>query len=99
MKPSEYEVPADKWYDWKGVKRPERVGHLTEEDLEEKLRTNLQGHVCEWRQNGAEIFCDVGEYRHGKRIGSQVRLAGTGDGGEPVLVPVGAILRSDVETD
>ena len=27
-----YEVPGDKWWDWKGVKRPERQPNMTEEE-------------------------------------------------------------------
>jgi hypothetical protein len=86
----------DKFYTSKGVKPPERTAHMTEEDLEAMLAKHLEGHKCEWRQNGAEIFCDTGDFEHGRRIGTKVRLAGTDDNAQPVLVPVGPILRKDV---
>lgn len=96
MKKHNYEIAGDKWYDWKGVKRPERQPHMTEEELEQALQTNLKGHVHEWYQKGSEIACDIGNSVHGKRIGTSVRLAGTGPDGEPLLVPFGPIHRSDV---
>lgn len=86
----------DKWYDWKGVKRPERTSHgITEEDIDEILAENLKGHKCVWTQKGSEIFCEEGEYTHGKRIGANLQLKGTGKKGEPLLGPVGAILRDN----
>lgn len=77
----------DKFYQWKGVKGPERQSSgMTEEDIDEKLKNNLKDHKCEWKQRGPEIFCETGAYEHGIRIGTQKRLAGTGKGGEPLLV-------------
>lgn len=100
--PMEYNPEAeDKWLKWKGQKPATRIGHGLHDDDEEiaqKLADNLAGHRCDWRQNGSEIYCEAGQYRHGKRIGTRVRLAGTDENGEPVLVPVGAILRSEVES-
>lgn len=95
-KQHKYEVPGDKWYDWKNVRRPERTAHLTEEEMEVAFQENLKGHVHEWYQRGNEIACDMGSSVHGKRIGTGVRLAGTTPDGEPVLVPIGPILRSEV---
>ena len=92
-----YEVPTDKWYDWKGIKRPERQPNMTEEEMLETFKANIEGHICDWRQSGAEIQCDIGGSVHGKRIGSKLRLAGTTPEGKPVLVPMGAVLRTDVE--
>lgn len=89
---------VDKWFEWKGVKPPERQPHLTEEELEAKLAENLQDHKCEWIQRGNAIECDQSsQYTHGKVIGVNVRLAGTDENGKPVLVPIGPILRKDVE--
>jgi hypothetical protein len=82
-----YQDPSDKFYQWKGVKGPERVSSgMTEEEVDEKLRTNLKDHKCEWTQRGNEIFCTTGAYEHGIMIGTKKRLQGTGKGGEPILV-------------
>lgn len=89
------EHPDDKFYKWKGVKPPERNPHLTETELREILSDNLTGHVCEWQQEGATIFCEAGDFTHGKHIGPHKRLAGTQDG-KPILVAVGPIYRKDV---
>jgi hypothetical protein len=86
----------DKFYISRGVKPPERTAHITEDELREALALNLEGHRCDWQQNGAEIFCDIGNFEHGRRIGTRVRLAGTDANSQPVLVPVGPILRKDV---
>lgn len=95
----EYENEAeDKWYKWKGVKPPERTAHATEEEIRDILATRLKDHKCVWKQNGAEIYCDVADFEHGQRIGPNLRIAGVSPNGEPVLVPVGPILRSDVES-
>ena len=92
-----YQVPGDKWYDWKGVKPPERVPNMTEDEMYETFKANIEGHICDWTQNGSELRCDIGGSVHGKRIGSSLRLAGTTPEGKPVLVPFGRVLRSDVE--
>lgn len=93
----QYEVPSeDKWFKWQGQKPPERNVHMTEEEMEAKFATNLKNHACDWKQNGAEIYCEEAGFEHGKRIGVKLRLAGTDEKGEPVLVPVGPILRSEV---
>lgn len=90
----------DKWFKWKGAKPPERRSHnIREDEIDGLLAENLKDHVCDWKQNGAEIYCDVGKYEHGKRIGTRVRLSHTDEKGAPVLVPVGAILRKDVQGD
>lgn len=91
-----YEVKGDQWYDWKGVKRPERVPNMTEEEMAEAFANNLKEHKCEWRQVGNAIECEAGKYVHGKTIGTAQRLAGTTPEGEPVLVPFGAIYRTEV---
>ena len=89
-----YEVKGDQWYNWKGVKPPERQPHMTEDEIDEALANNLKGHKCDWRQNGAEILCDIGMSVHGKHIGPKVRLDGTNENGTPILVPFGPILRT-----
>lgn len=91
-----YEVKADNWYQWQGQKPPERNTHLTEEEMQEKFAENLANHNCEWKQNGAIVYCDVAEFEHGKNIGIKLRLAGQDENNQPILVPVGPILRSQV---
>lgn len=83
-----YKVKGDEWYTWKGVTPPERITHLTEEEVQEKLASNLAKHKCQWKQYGGEIRCDVGEYTHGKRIATNLILKGTGSKGEPLLEPI-----------
>lgn len=79
----------DKWYLYKGVKPPVRQSHgMTEDNIDEKLRTNLKDHHCKWHQVGPEVYCEEGSYRHGFMIGTMKRLTGTGAGGEPLLVDV-----------
>lgn len=83
----QYSVPEDKWFEIKGVRPPERIPHMTEEEREqlmEKARTN---HHCQWQQRGPEIFCNSGENRHGKRIGTHQRLTGQTVAGLPILKP------------
>jgi hypothetical protein len=69
---------------------------MTEEEMEQMFQENLKGHTHEWYQKGNEISCDMGSSVHGKRIGTGVRLAGTTPDGEPILVAIGPILRTDV---
>ena len=95
-KPYNYKLKSDAWYDWKGVKPPERVPNMTEEEMAEMFANNLKGHKCEWVQNGNAIECQAGTYVHGKRIGTSVRLAGTSPEGEAILVPIGPIYRDEV---
>lgn len=89
----------DKWYKWKGQKPPERTSHnITEEGIDELLSKNLAGHSCDWKQKGNIIYCEEGEYEHGKRIATNLRIAGTKPDGMPLLVPIGAVLRKDVDS-
>lgn len=88
---------VDKWFQWKGVKPPERQPHLTEEELTQALEDNMADHVCDWLQKGNAIECDASpNYTHGKIIGVHQRLAGTDEQGKPILVPIGPIYRKDV---
>lgn len=89
-----YQVKSDDWYKWRNVPPPERVPNLTEDEVSQALQDNLKGHTHDWYQVGNEIKCDIGSNIHGKRIGSKLRLDGTGKDGEPLLVPVGPIYRT-----
>lgn len=88
---------VDSWYRYKGVTPPSRTPNMTEDELHDALKESARSHSCVYEQMGNEIFCETGEYRHGKIIGSAVRLDGTKNG-EPILVPVGPILRSDIQS-
>ena len=85
MTAKNYKVKDDTWYEWKGVKPPERISHLTEEEVEERLSTNLAGHQCRWVQRGNRIECDAGDFVHGKVIDTGLILTGTSEGGAPLL--------------
>lgn len=71
--PIQYENKDDRWFDWKGVKKPERTPHGIQDKpdsaVSDLLKKNLEGHVCEWVHNGGEIYCVAGGFRHGRRIG------------------------------
>lgn len=100
MNPNKYNYgddKVDKWFNWKGVKPPERQPHMTEKELELALEENLKDHTCDWIQRGNAIECDQSpNYTHGKVIGVKERLAGTDEKGAPILVPIGPIYRKDV---
>lgn len=92
----DYKVDSDKWYDWRGVKRPERVPNMTEEEMADMFSKNLKEHICEWEQKGNAIECHSGQYVHGQTIGVNKRLAGSYPDGRPLLVPIGPIYRDQV---
>lgn len=94
-----YKLKSDAWYDWRGVKPPERTPNMTEDEMMDAFKSNIEGHTCKWRQNGAELQCDIGNSVHGTRIGPNLRLAGTTAEGKPILKPFGAVLRSDEKSD
>lgn len=90
---------VDKWFAWKGLKPPERQTHMTEEELEGVFAENIKNHKCEWVQKGNALECAQSPtYTHGKVIGVDKRLAGTNGEGEPILVPVGPILRKSTKS-
>ena len=77
----------DKWYQFKGVKPPERQSHgISEDEIEQHIK-KVTDHVCEWRQKGPYIYCTAGQLEHGKNIGVHKRLTGTSNG-KPVLIDV-----------
>lgn len=92
------EQPGDKFYHWKGVAPPKRTAHLTSEEVDEALANNLKDHVCDWKQNGSEIYCDAGDFVHGQRIGVDKRLAGQTKDGKPIFAPIGPVLRDSVKS-
>lgn len=77
----------DKWYQFKGVKPPERQSHgISEDEVESHIR-KINEHVCEWLQKGPYILCTQGPTEHGKNIGVHKRLTGTKTG-EPILIDI-----------
>lgn len=80
---------GDKWYQWQGVKPPERTPHgVKEDEIESKIKEQLENHKCQWKQRGPDIFCDSGDNEHGIRIGTDKHLKETGKNGEPILIDV-----------
>lgn len=77
--------PEDKFLKWKGAKPVERNVHLTEDELRATLEDNWRNHTCRWKQAGSEIYCEVGESRHGRIIGTKLILTGTDHKGGPIL--------------
>lgn len=74
----------DKWYQYKGVKPPERQSHGISEDDIEKYINKINDHVCEWKQKGNYIFCIKGQAEHGKNVGVHKLLIGS-KAGEPIF--------------
>lgn len=85
----------DSWYKWQGQKPPERIPHLTEEERAELMANNLNGHTCDWYQNGAFAICDQGNFEHGMRIkpGLILDKEKTDATGKPSFKDFGPILR------
>jgi hypothetical protein len=91
-----YEVPKeDNWFRYVGQKPPERIPHLTDEDREDLMKHNLDGHECQWYQNGAFAVCDQAEFEHGMKIPNGMLLdkEQTDKIGKPTYRKYGAILR------
>ena len=79
----------DKFFLWKGVKPPERTSHgFSEDDIDDKLAEQIQGHQCQYYQQGSFIKCDVAGFEHGKHIGVNKRLSPDYTSGEPILVDI-----------
>lgn len=71
----QYQIEDDKWFDWKGAKKPERTPHgVTDEELATRLKENISGHECEWQQEGTDLFCTAGGFRHGRIVSPDLRL-------------------------
>lgn len=79
------ELKEDKWYQWKGVKPPERTSHGVSEDDIDDLIKQSNSHNHKWLQRGNFISCNEGPNEHGKNIGVYKRLKGTNKNGEPIL--------------
>ncbi len=91
---------VDKWFEWKGVKPPERLPHMTEQELTEALAQNIKDHICDWYQVGPDIECDASsQYTHGKRIGPNFRLDRTDKNGKPILLAWGPIFREPLRKE
>lgn len=83
---------TDKWFNWKGVQPPRRFPHMTEDEIRNQLKQNLVGHKCEWKQAGNEIYCEAGDFRHGKMIRPNQRLIYKD--GKPNLVAIQPVSRN-----
>lgn len=75
----------DKFYEVRGVKPPERIPHITEEEIAARFESNRQARSCEWRQQGADVYCINCGNRHGTMVGPNYRLMGTNASGLPIL--------------
>lgn len=91
---------GDQWYRYKGVEPPERFPHLTEDELAKIREEIAANHRCVWKQKGNIIFCEEGEYEHGRVLPSQTMIARDPDGnvlvepsGMPRIVPLQPIMR------
>lgn len=80
MSKYEPDPKGDQFLNYKGVAPPKRVVHGTEKDVTEARKQFTAEHVCNWKQRGNEIYCDVGDYEHGKVIGSGKFLESSKDG-------------------
>jgi hypothetical protein len=78
----------DSFYETRGAKPPERIPHLTEEEMEAKFEANRRRRNCEYRQRGIDIFCINCPQRHGKLVSPHLRLTGTNDSGLPIFEKV-----------
>lgn len=75
----------DRFYEVRGVKPPERIPHLTEEEIERKLEANRSARRCVYRQKGPDVYCITCPYRHGNRVRPDMLLHGTDAQGLPIL--------------
>lgn len=74
------------WYDRHGVKRPEHIPFLTEEELERKFaEIKAQTTHGDWKQDGTTITCNRCNPRHSSGIPPTHLLQGTDDRGMPIL--------------
>lgn len=85
------EPKTDSWFLHKGAVPPKRTPHLTRKEIDEELATNLKDHTCEWKQQGNELFCTAGDFRHGKMIDPKKRLVF--ENGKPKLVAMAPVYR------
>lgn len=75
----------DKFFINRGVKPPERIPHLTQEDIEARFESNRQARNCQWVQKGPDVYCTTCTNRHGTLVGINYRLTGTTASGLPML--------------
>lgn len=78
----------DKFFEVRGAKPPERIPHLTEEDIEAKLEANRRTRVCRWEQHGPELRCTSCPQRHGMFVGTDQLMVGINTSGLPILKQV-----------
>jgi hypothetical protein len=78
----------DKFYEVRGVRPPERVPHLTDEELEARFEANRAKRHCQWHQQGPEVYCTTCTLQHGTFVGTNQLLVGTDARGCPILKAV-----------
>lgn len=71
---------GDQFLSYKGVAPPKRFVHGTEKESDESRKRFRAEHACRWKQRGNEIYCDAGDYEHGRVIGQGRFLESTKDG-------------------
>ena len=65
-----------------GIKPPEHLKHLTEDELREKLRIPTTHN---WKQQGARLICHCNIGTHTSGIPTSHILTGTDSQGRPIL--------------
>ena len=65
-----------------GLKPPEHLKHLTEDELREALKIHADHH---WSQVGDQLICTCQLGRHASKIPTSHILVGTDPAGNPLL--------------
>jgi hypothetical protein len=73
-------TPED--YEALGVEPPTSEVHGTEDDLQQARL--MDGHICSWKQQGSDVFCERGPHRHGRHVPPTHLLVGTDPAGTPL---------------
>ncbi len=68
-----------------GLKPPEHLRHLTEDELREKLKIQTEHN---WKQRGNSLYCKCDLGFHTSNIPTSHMLTGTTDSGQPILTKI-----------
>lgn len=77
------------WYEHHGLKPPEHIPFMTEEEMERKfaeIRANTKHGG--WKQQGNFIWCTKCPNQHGDSIPVEYLLKGTDAAGLPILTKI-----------